>query len=358
MDMSGIPGNLSTYEVNSPLTINDIVNSRRVIEGPADKLRAVSASKYPWARPLWIKMRGNRWEVEQVQLIRDQLEFQQLSDHQQQAIKRATAFLSNLDAIQTENLAENVSHIITDPDIKKLIARQQFEEWIHVEMYSAIIETLFTNPLEVYDMYRQVPMLGAKNDFIIEQGAVVTSVPTPENKVKAMVSNIALEGIYFFSGFLPFYAVNRATGKINGAVDGIRYIQRDELTHLEIFANCYNTTKKERPELFTKRLEDECKDILVTAVKKEIAWGEYVIDGGIPGVTKDINSDFIWYRGEACANTIGMSIKKNARNPVPWFDTASSINGTHGNFFETKVTAYTENKPTFSRRARSVSSVS
>lgn len=40
-----------------PLTVTQIVNARRVIDGPSDKLRAVSAQKYPWVRSLWAKMR-------------------------------------------------------------------------------------------------------------------------------------------------------------------------------------------------------------------------------------------------------------------------------------------------------------
>jgi len=341
---------------STPVTVTDIVNARRVIDGPDDKLRAVSATKFPWVRPLWRKMIANDWKVEQVQMVRDKLEFQQISPAQQQAIRRATAFLSNLDAIQTENLAENISHIVTDPTIKQLIARQQFEEYIHVEMYSAIVETLFNDPLEIYDMYRHVPQLGDKNNYIAEQGAIVTSVPTSENKVKAMVSNIALEGIYFFSGFYVIYAVNRATGKLNGVTDGIRYIQRDELTHLEIFANSFNTIRIERPELFTRQFEQECLAILRQACELEIAWFDYVVGNGIPGATHEQGRALIWHRGEKCANMIGLSLdKKFQRQPIEWFDNFSAVNGTQTNFFEGKPTNYTENKPTFSRRARTAS---
>lgn len=345
-------GSVLRAPTTKPMSVTDIVNARRVIDGPSDKLRAVSATKYPWVRPLWAKMRGNRWEVEQVQMVRDKLEFTQLPARSQMAVKRATAFLSNLDAIQTENLSENVTHIITDPTISQLIARQVFEEWIHVEMYSAIIETLFNDPLEIYDMYRHVPELGKKNDFITAQGAVVTSVPTSENKAKAFVSNIALEGIYFFSGFVTFFAINRATGKLNGVVDGIKYIQRDELTHLEIFSNSFNTLRIERPELFTKQFIKECQGILIQAAELEIGWGHYVIDGGIPGMNNEFVTNYIQRRAEECAQSIGIGGIFPKAPPAPqWVLDYSKINGTQGNFFESKPTTYTENKPTFGGRS-------
>lgn len=336
------------------MTVTQIVNARRVINGPSDKLRAVSAVKYPWARPLWAKMRGNRWEVEQVQMVRDKLEFTQLSPKQQMAVKRATAFLSNLDAIQVQNLAENVSTFVTDPSIQQLLSRQQFEEWIHVEMYSAIVETLFNDPLEVYDMYRQVTQLGKKNDYITEQGAIVASVPTTENKIKALVSNVALEGIYFFSGFDVFFATNRATGKINGAVDGIKYIQRDELTHLEIFINAFQTVRLEEPQAFTSTLLQECRDILIKAAELEIAWGHYVIDGGIPGMSPEFVTGRIQRLAEDRSQALGLGSIFPKAPPTPqWLLDAAKINGTKGNFFESKPINYTENKPVFGKRGSS-----
>lgn len=347
---------LPIVQGQSRSTVADIVNARRIINGPRDKLRAVSATKYPWARPLWAKMRGNRWEVEQVQLVRDKQEFETLDPRLQQSVRRTTAFLSNLDAIQTENLAENVSLFITDPSISQLLARQTFEEWIHVEMYSAIVETLFKDPLEIYNMYEVVPELGDKNSYIISQSQVVNKDPSPENKVKAIVSNIVLEGIYFFSGFLTFYAINRGTGKLNGCTDGIKYIQRDELTHLEIFINTYNSLRAESPEIFTSKLERECIEILDYASQLEVKWLSYVIDGGIPGVTVPLGTQFIQNRARECGEPIGLKIHSNVRNPISWFDTFSNVNGTHGNFFESKPTNYTENRPTFSRARRSAAS--
>lgn len=337
------------FMMEKPPTVADIVNARRIIDGPSDKLRAVSAVKYPWVRPLWNKMIGNKWEADQVVLVRDRSEFHSLNPKQQQAFRRALAFLSNLDSIQCENLMLNVTQFVTDPSVQQLLGRQTLEEWIHVETYSTIVESIFDDPLEIYDMYRHNPLLSGKNDYITAQGAQVTKDPTPQNKVKAIVSNIALEGIYFFSGFDTFFAINRATGKMNGAVDGIKYIQRDELTHLEIFINMFNTLRVEYPRIFTKKLLAECQVILKEAAEKEIVWGKYVIDGGIPEYTNEIVEGRIRHLAEERATKIGLGgIYPGAKNPIPWVDDYKAI--TKGNFFESKPTSYTEKKPTFSGR--------
>jgi ribonucleoside-diphosphate reductase beta chain len=329
-------------------TVADIVNARRIIDGPSDKLRAVSAVKYSWARPMWRTMIGNKWEADQVAVLRDKAEFKSLTKRQQNAFRRALAFLSNLDSIQCENLMMNVTPFITDPNIQQLLARQQLEEWIHVETYSTIIESIFEDPLEIYDMYRQNPLLSGKNDFITRKGAEVSLEPTPQNKVKAIVSNMALEGVYFFNGFSTFFAINRASGKMNGSVDGIKYIQRDEKTHLLIFANIFNSLRTERPELFTKELLDECVQILREAAEREGVWGKYVIDGGIPELNDSIMTEYPKFRAEECAKLINLSVFPKIKNPIPWIDDYDGM--TKANFFESKPTSYSEAKPKFSRR--------
>lgn len=69
--------------------------------------------------------------------------------------------------------------------------------------------------------------------------------------MKALIANYILEGIYFYSGFMFFYNLGRM-GKMPGTVQEIRYINRDENTHLWLFRSMILDLKKERPELFTE----------------------------------------------------------------------------------------------------------
>ena len=70
------------------------------------------------------------------------------------------------------------------------------------------------------------------------------------------MANYILEGIYFYSGFSFFYALGRQ-GKMLGTVSEIKYIQRDELTHLALFQGIFREIRKENPELFTPELIEE-----------------------------------------------------------------------------------------------------
>lgn len=333
--------------------LNAVISARRIINGPDDKLRAISTVRYPWAIDLFKQMCANNWDFEQVPLVRDRYQFHELKKGQQTAYLRSLAFLSNLDAIQVDNLAANVGQIITDPNIRECIYRQQFEEVIHVRAYSAIIETVFPqDPLSIYNLYNEVPQLAAKNNYIINKSKEVTLDPSDENKVKAIVSNIALEGIYFYSGFFNFYAIGRDTGTMIGSVDEIRYIQRDEVTHLKLFTHIFNSLRQERPELFTPQLLEECRAILHDAAQLEKAWGKFAIEDGMPGVNNEIMDAFIEHRADEAAEPIGLGKIFGTPNPAPWFYDYSNVNNGQRNFFETKPLTYQETQPVFrSRRA-------
>lgn len=334
-----------------PQTVSEIINARRVIEGPEDPIRAVSMQRYPWVEGLWKQMLANNWVPEQVPLLRDKKHFSEMSEGCQFAYKSALAFLSNLDAIQVDNLTENIAGVITDPGIKSLIARQTFEEAMHNRAYSVLAEELFPREvLDIYDMARSVPMLRDKNSMILAQARQVTHAPTAQNKVKALASNIILEGVYFFSGFLIFYSIARSTGKMLESRDMIRYIQRDELTHLRLFINAFNSLREERPELFTPQLIAEIKDLFRQAAVLETNWGTFCIKKGVPGLNAKGIGGFIRDRAEECAQEIGMGGIFKIQKPYAWFDeyaTVEAMNKVQKNFFEGKNTRYSEAMPEF-----------
>ena len=75
-------------------------------------------------------------------------------------------------------------------------------------------------------------------------------------------ANQILEGLYFYAGFAAMYALGKS-GKMLGSSQMIRFIQRDEVTHLLLFPkNMINSVRKERPELFTAEIEETVEECL------------------------------------------------------------------------------------------------
>ncbi|MGV2866406.1 ribonucleotide-diphosphate reductase subunit beta [Achromobacter sp. AGC39] len=319
----------------------EIINARRLIEGPRNDLMAVSPMKHKWALEYWDLMLANNWTLHEVSLLADGPCYRNdLTEGERFAYDSALSFLSNLDGIQLGNLMNNIAQHITSPEVLMCITRQTYEEANHVMCYSALVETVSADPMAVYMRFERDGMLAKKNDSILRQSRILKETYSARAFALAVVGNVALEGIYFYSGFLNFYTLARR-GKMVGSAEMIKFIQRDEVTHLHLFAQMFATLRVERPELFDAGFWADARELLRLAAEMEIEWGKYIIKGGVLGLTEKIVEDYIKALTNDRAALLGMDpIFPGVKDPCEWVKKFSSINGDERNFFETKVLAY------------------
>ncbi|MGE5705004.1 MAG: ribonucleotide-diphosphate reductase subunit beta, partial [Clostridia bacterium] len=152
-----------------------------------------------------------------------------------------------------------------------------------------------------------------------------------------------LESLYFYSGFSFFYTLARQ-GKMTGTATMIKYIQRDELTHVVLFQNMFRELRGENPELFTDELIDELREMMRTAVTHEVGWGQYVLNNEIAGITNDIIERYIKYLSNQRLKALDIPIlyPEQSEHPMKWVDSFANLNQTKTDFFEQKVTNYTK----------------
>lgn len=327
-----------------PKSAIEIINDRRIILGPSDNLRAAYPLKYPWTADIWATMKDNNWYPSEVNLSRDKAQYPLLSSGERLMYNRALAFLSNLDNLQLENLVTHIGRKITSPEVSRLINRQVYEEEVHVESYSRMVENTVEDPLDIYYMATTDELLSKKNAYILAQAKLLDEGEfTPEKFYYAVISNILLEGVFFFSGFLDFYTLARQ-GKMLGSADMIKFIQRDEIVHLHLFLCILQELKKEFPDCFQgyagKVLADNARDLIDTGVNLEIAWGCHTIEGGVLGLTNKIVEGHIKTIADNRAMSAGLGTLYNVTNPVPWFEKFSMVNGSDTNNFERRPTDY------------------
>lgn len=326
-------------------TTTTITNARRIAFGPSDQLMNMSRIRYDWAIEIYDRMEANTWFPKSIPLGDDrQCYRQQLTDRERNAYDKALAFVSNLDGIQFNNLIHNIGQHITAPEVSLAIARQAAEEGVHVRSYQFMIEAISLDPENVYMMFERDGMLARKNEFIMRQSAILKGDPTPANFARAIVGNVILEGIYFYSAFLTFYNLAR-NNKMLGSADMIKYINRDEgETHLDLFTNMHHAFKAENPELYDEQFRQDAIKLIKDATELEIQWGQYIIQGGILGQTDDVVDGFLKTLANKRSEALGLgTLYPGVINPVPWFDDFSKPNGTRANFFESRVTDYSTN---------------
>ncbi len=324
----------------------ETLSERRIFGGNPTGLFELNNIKYQWAYNLWDLMLNNTWFPKEVDMTTDVRDYKQLTDAEKRAYDKALSQLIFMDSLQTNNLIDNVNPYITSPEINLILVRQAFEEALHSQSYAVMVDSISQNSDEIYDMWRQDPMLKNKNDNIAKVYENLAGNPTETDIVKAMFANQILEGIYFYSGFTFFYTLARS-GKMLGSAQMIRFIQRDEVTHLLIFQNMINATRKERPELFTPQLIEEVYEMFDKAVELEIAWGQHITEGQILGLTNEIIEDYIKHLADKRLTAVGLEKRYNREHPIKWVDNFSSFNDQKTNFFEGNVTNYSKGSLNF-----------
>lgn len=331
------------YNPNS----QESVNERKIFGGNPTSIFELNKIKYQWAYNLWKVMLANTWFPEEVNMTLDKRDYaNDLTPEEKIGYDRALAQLIFMDSLQTNNLIDNVNPYITSPEINLILVRQAFEEALHSQSYAVMVESISANTDEIYEMWRTDMQLRNKNDYIANVYEELAVNPTESTLLKAMFANQILEGIYFYSGFAFFYTLARS-GKMLGSAQMIRFIQRDEVTHLLLFQNLINSLKKEMPQLFTKDLIEEVIEMFREAVKVESAWGEYITQGQILGLTDEIIHGYICYLADDRLKRVGLPPLYNAKHPIKWVDAFSAINETKPNFFETQPANYSKGSINF-----------
>ena len=318
--------------------------TQAMIGGNTTNLREWNRIKYDWANTLYRTMLNNFWIPEEISLNEDVKQFPYLTEGERNAFDKIISFLNFLDSVQSENLP-NLSRYITAAEVSSLLNIQAFQEEIHAQSYSYILDTV-TNPItrdKIYDQWREDEHLLKRNRFIANIYQQFNEDPTLENFIHVVIANYILEGIYFYSGFSFFYTLARQ-GKMTATSTIFKYINRDEVTHLVLFQNIIKELRKERPEIFTSQLEEEIREMMRTGVEHEIAWGQYVTNNQILGINDELIEQYIKYLSNLRLRAIGLNelYPEIDKNPMAWIEGFSNLNSTKTDFFEAKVTNYTK----------------
>ena len=287
-------------------------------------------------------MEANTWFPREVQKTKNAKDYKYLKKKKKRMYDLVLSQLIFMDSLQTNNLMDNINPYITAPEINACLSRQSYEEANHSKSYAVMVESISDNTDLIYDMWKTDVKLREKNTYIagvyedLSNGEL-----TDEKLLLALFANQILEGLYFYAGFAAIYALGKS-GKMLGSSQMIRFIQRDEVTHLLLFQNMINSVRKERPELFTAELEEIVRGMFRKAVELESSWGSYITQGQILGFTDGIIKQYIQYLADKRLDAVGYKPEYNVKHPIPWVDGYASFNDQRTNFFEGNVVNYSK----------------
>ena len=325
------------------------VTTTSLLHGKTSGVINLNGLKYQWAYNLWEQMLSNTWFPKEVALTGDSKEYHVLLPSERNLYDKVLAQLIFMDGVQTNNTTDNVNPWITAPEINMCLVRQAMEEALHSQSYAVMVDSISINTSAIYEMWRQDKELFHKNKYILDMyekyGATASNDDV--SKLYMLVANQCLEGIFFYSGFAAMYSLAR-NGKMLGSSQMIKFIQRDEVTHLSLYKNIFLSIKAEYPHLLTPEVIQNIKQIFIDATNLEIKWGKYIVKEGIFGLSGDLIEVFIKYLaneryfdlfGEVIYPEVGYQVKDC---PIKWFHTFSKFNEQRTNFFEGNVVNYSK----------------
>lgn len=261
-------------------------SKKQMINGNTTNLNDFNNMKYNWASDWYRQAMNNFWIPEEINLSQDLKDYKALAEKERVAYDKILSFLIFLDSIQTANLG-NINNFITASEVNLCLTIQAFQEAVHSQSYSYMLDSICSPEKrnEILYQWKDDKILLERNKFIGDLYNDFVESPTERNFIRAIMANYILEGVYFYSGFMFFYNLER-NGKMPGSAQEIRYINRDENTHLWLFRSIIKELQQEQPQMFTPEIVEELRGMIKTGVENEIAWGHYVIGDNIAGINK------------------------------------------------------------------------
>lgn len=306
----------------------DSFDDQAIIGGNPTGIANLNSVRYTWVQPLYRKMVGNFWIPQKVSLVEDKVTFKQLTTAEESGVRHTLSFLIFLDNFQVANLP-NVAEYISCPAIRNLLVVQEFQEVIHSETYQYIMEALYPSMQRdaIYNMWRDVPILKKRIEFIAEIAERFKASPTEENFIDVVIANFILEGLYFYQGFDFFHNLAHRK-KLVQTDKEITYIQTDENTHLAIFINILK-------EMGVKNFADRVYKMMGTAVEHEIEWCHYVYGNDILGISTVSSEARVKVLANKRLKNLGLDdLYPGVVDPYKHIEDAQATGGARGNFFE------------------------
>lgn len=289
------------------------------------------------------------WRPEEVDVSKDRLDFQALSDPEKHVFISNLKYQTLLDSVQGRSPNIAFLPIVSLPELETWIETWSFFETIHSRSYTHILRNLFTDPSDIFEdivvneeikkragdiskYYDDLIFLtqlwqtqGEGTHTVNGQAYLVNQRELKKKLYLCMNSVNALEAIRFYVSFACTFAfAERELMEGNSKI--IRLIARDENLHLTSTQHVLNLWQKGKddPEMaeIAEELKDEARDIFMQAVEQEKQWAEYLFkQGSMIGLNKDILCQYVEYIANHRMSAIGLGQPfEVTSNPLPWMN--------------------------------------
>jgi ribonucleotide reductase beta subunit family protein with ferritin-like domain len=285
--------------------------------------------RYPDLWSLYKKAVGSFWTVEEIDLGADLRDWDSLKQPEQHFIKMVLAFFAASDGIVFENLELNFTKEVQIPEARSFYAYQGFNESIHGETYSLMIDKLVRDPIEKASLFRAietVPAVKQKAEWAMKWMKPGTPF------AQRLVAFSCVEGIFFSGSFCAIFWLKKR-GLMPGLSFSNELISRDEGLHQEFAVTLFGHLKD-------KPTSDVTLEIVKSAVKIEKEFITEALPCRLIGMDADQMKQYIEFVADRLLMQLGIAAYWKSTNPFDFMETISLEGKT--NFFEKRVGEYSK----------------
>ena len=279
---------------------------------------------------LYKKAVASFWTTEEIDLAGDLKDWNRLTHDEKHFIKTVLAFFAASDGIVMENIDLNFARDVQIPEARSFYAYQSFNESIHSETYSLMIDKLVVDPEEkqrLFQAIETVPAVQRKAEWARKWITVDASF------AQRLVAFACVEGIFFSGSFCAIFWLKKR-GLMPGLSFSNELISRDEGLHQEFAVTLYS--------LLQEKLDDNTLlQIVVEALDIEREFITEALPCHLIGMNAGSMNEYIMFVAKRLLTQLGCTRHSiTATNPFDWMETISLEGKT--NFFEKRVGDYSK----------------
>lgn len=302
--------------------------------------------RYQWAYDLYQQAVRNTWFPHEIALKEDLDDWAKMTDDERHAVKFLMAFFNPAELIVNRSIALGIYPYLKSPECHLYLAKQMWEEANHCVAFEYVLQTFPLDREKVFSIHLETSSMLAKEAYInkymkrmMEDSLDVSTTEGKKDFVRNLVAtNIVMEGIWFYSGFMVALSF-RQRNQLRNLGSMINWVIRDESLHLKFGINLVHNILEENPELVDAAFAQEIAGIVVEGVNLETEYNKDLFPRGILGLNADYVNQYVQYVADRRMEELGLPKYYNVSNPAKWMATSTDVYELV-NFFEAQNTSY------------------
>lgn len=268
------------------------------------------------------------WRAEEIDMSKDLLHWNSLTEQEQFYIKMILAFFAASDGIVVENLGMRFMSEVQISEARAFYGFQIAMENIHSETYSLLIESYIKDKEEKHKLFNAIdnfPCIKKKADWSIKW-----INDKRANFASRLLAFACVEGIFFSGAFCSIYWLKKR-GLMPGLTFSNELISRDEALHTEFAVLLYTKLQK-------KLKKSKVHEMIKEAVEIEKEFITEALPCRLIGMNSTLMCQYIEFVADRLVLQLGYEAIYNATNPFDFMEMISIEGKT--NFFEKRVGEY------------------